>query len=81
MFHFQLDHYGTGSVLTCMDGLRHVGAVVYTRKIHRYESEADFSTIKTELQTYGHLAAFEIFSYFQIVRTGRPPVKISGYRK
>ena len=65
MLRFELSHYGTGSVITCLDGLHHNGAIVYTRKIHRYESDADFSTIKTELQTYGERAAYEIFTYFR----------------
>lgn len=68
MLRFELAHYGTGSVITCLEGLRHIGSIVYTRKIHRYESEADFSTIVTEANTYGKQAAWEIFAYFQASR-------------
>lgn len=31
--------------------------IQYTQKSHRYRSEADFSTLKTELATNGHSAA------------------------
>jgi hypothetical protein len=68
MLRFELSHYGTGSIITCLDGMQHRGSIVYTRKIHRYESESDFQTIITELKTYGDVAAAEIFVYFQQTR-------------
>lgn len=68
MLRFELNHYGTGSIITCLDDLKHVSAIVYTRKIHSYESKADFDTIKTELLTYGEKAAYEIYNYFWTAR-------------
>lgn len=40
----------------------------YSRKIHKYEAEADYATIKTELVTYGDAAAWEVFNYLKGVR-------------
>lgn len=68
MLRFRLEHYGTGSVITLLDDLQHLGSITYTRKIHRYESDADYKTIITELQTYGDKEAEEIFRYFAYTR-------------
>jgi hypothetical protein len=68
MLHFTLKHYGTGSVITVLDDKQYRGEIIYTRKIHHYESDADFKTINTELQTYGELQAYEIFRYFRETR-------------
>jgi hypothetical protein len=68
MLTFTLSHYGTGSILSCLDGLESRGSIVYTRKIHRYESESDFKAISSENQTYGETAALELFTYFQMAR-------------
>lgn len=35
----------------------------YERKIHRYESESDYKTIVTELNTYGIKAAQDVIDY------------------
>lgn len=72
MLRFGLSHYGTGSIITMLDDLKHCGSITYTRKIHKYESKADFDTIKTELMTYGDPAALEIFEYFQQARKFAP---------
>ena len=42
--------------------------ISYTRKIHNYESESDFSSLKTELLTYGSSALQELFDYLKGVR-------------
>jgi len=68
MLRFTLAHYGTGSVITCLDDLQHIGAITYTRKIHRYESESDYQTIITELKTYSDRAAMDVFEYLQGAR-------------
>ena len=31
-----------------------IGRKYYTRRIHKYESDADYSRLKTELVTYGY---------------------------
>lgn len=69
MLRFELSHYGTGSVLTCYEDLRHISSIIYTRKIHRYESDADYQTIISELVTYGEVAAREIYEYFWVTRS------------
>lgn len=68
MIRFELAHYGTGSTITMLDDLQHIGSIIYTRKIHRYESDADFQTIVTENRTHGETATVEIFKYFQEAR-------------
>lgn len=40
----------------------------YGRKIHRYESESDYKTIVTELNTYGIKAAQEVINYLATAR-------------
>lgn len=69
MLRFELNHYGTGSTIVCLDGLQHVSSIAYTRKIHRYESDADYQTVISELVTYGELAAREIYEYFWMTRS------------
>ncbi len=83
MLRFELNHYGTGSVITCLDDMQHLSSIIYTRKIHSYESKADFDTIKTELITYGDGAAYEIYNYFRLARqpnktNGQPVIYKSG---
>lgn len=68
MIRFELNNYGTGSVITCLDDMQHISSIIYTRKIHGYESRADFQTIKTELLTYGEGAGYEIYNYFRGAR-------------
>lgn len=37
--------------------------VEYSRNIHRYESESDYKTVVTELNTYGIKAAQNVIDY------------------
>lgn len=40
----------------------------YSRNIHRYESESDYKTIVTELNTYGIKAAQDVIDYLVTAR-------------
>ena len=50
------------------DDNRHIGSVVYTRKIHEYESESDYDRIVTEMHTYGYSAAMEEYNRVRLAR-------------
>lgn len=42
--------------------------IEYTRRIHRYEAEADYKTVVTELRTYGAAAAQSCLNYLRGAR-------------
>ncbi len=42
------------SVIFLKDSTGIIGRKYYTRRIHKYGSETDFSNLKTELLTYGY---------------------------
>ena len=42
--------------------------IEYGRKIHKYESESDYKTITTELNTYGIKAALAVVDYLATTR-------------
>jgi hypothetical protein len=51
--------HGTGdSVIFLKDEHGILGRKYYTRRIHKYESESDYSRLNTELQTYGYSQGF-----------------------
>jgi hypothetical protein len=60
-----LTHYATGSVITLMDGKRHLGNLTYTRKIHRYDSDSDYQRLHSEHITYGDIAMMAEYSRIQ----------------
>lgn len=47
-------HGEDDSVIFLKDDQGILGRRYYTRRIHKYESEADFKRLNTELQTYGY---------------------------
>lgn len=50
----ELHHGPDDSVILLLDDKGLLGSKHYTRRIHRYESRADYSRLKTELLTYGY---------------------------
>ena len=50
----ELFHGSTESAIFLKDSHGILGRMHYIRRIHRYESEADYSRLNTELQTYGY---------------------------
>lgn len=62
-----LDHYETGSVIR----LEYHGVfgkfadLTYTRNIHNFESETDYSRLVTEWKTYGDNAMLEEYTRLQ----------------
>jgi len=50
----ELYHGADDSALFLKDSSGIIGRKYYTRRIHKYESEADFKRLSTELQTYGY---------------------------
>jgi hypothetical protein len=47
-------HSKDDSVIFLKDDTGILGRIYYTRRIHKYESESDFSRLNTELRTYGY---------------------------
>ena len=62
MLKFTLKHYTTGSTIVQFDDNRQMAQLTYTRKIHKYEADADYRTIVTQLKTYGDKEALEEFN-------------------
>lgn len=50
----ELYHSKDDSVLFLRDKDGIIGRKYYIKRIHKYESESDFSLLKTELLTYGY---------------------------
>ena len=50
----ELYHGADYSALLLKDENGIIGRKYYTRRIHKYESKADFTQLKTELETYGY---------------------------
>ena len=71
MMRITLNHYKTGSTITLFDDNKHMGSIVYTRKIHEYESESDYDRIVTEMYTYGDSAAMEEYNRVRQARRTR----------
>lgn len=42
--------------------------ILYTRKIHKFESKNDFDLVNTELQTYGVKAMIQVLAYLKNTR-------------
>jgi len=70
MLNLKLVQYATGSFITLLDGNRHMGSITYTSKAHKFFSEGDYSTLVTEMKTYGDKELQETFNYFQASRKG-----------
>jgi hypothetical protein len=64
----QLKHYETGSVINLFEDNRQLESITYTRNIHKYESESDYKTLVTEMNTYGEKGLMETFRYFADAR-------------
>lgn len=64
----ELSHYETGSTISLYYGERHKGSITYTRNIHQFESDNDFSNLNTEMKTYGDRALLELFDYYMAAR-------------
>ena len=50
----EMYHGVDDSVIFLKDAQGIIGRKYYTRRIHKYESESDFSRLNTQLQTYGY---------------------------
>lgn len=50
----ELYHGANDSVIFIKDTHGILGRKYYTSRIHKYESESDYSRLKTELLTYGY---------------------------
>lgn len=53
------------SYIVLNNGVNDVDQINYGRRIHKYESESDFKTLKTELATYGEKAMMQVWDYFK----------------
>lgn len=58
-----LFHGKTQSAIICDDVI-----IQYNQKTHKYRSESDYSTIVTELNTYGITAANQVLDYLKVAR-------------
>lgn len=47
-------HGESDSAIFLKDAAGIIGRKYYTRRIHKYESDSDYSRLKTELLTYGY---------------------------
>lgn len=47
-------HSDTDSAIFLKDASGILGRKYYTRRIHKYEANADYSRLNSELQTYGY---------------------------
>lgn len=54
MIKLDMYHSKDDSVIFLKDDTGILGRIYYTRRIHKYESESDFSRLNTELRTYGY---------------------------
>lgn len=68
MIKIRLERYETGSVITLLEDDKHISSIVYTRKIHEYESDSDFKSLTSELKTYGDTAMIELYDYLHAAR-------------
>lgn len=59
----------SASIITLIDEWgTHLGDVSYTRRIHKHESDADLSSLRTQLNTYGVRATIDLFEYLRSTR-------------
>lgn len=60
----RLTHLDSGSVVTLLDGGRHLGSISYTQSTHKYRAGSDYRNLITQNSTYGRKAALELFKHF-----------------